>query len=419
MQSIRLTNLLLAAEKSGLAAFEMTITNGEARIHEFTSGFLSLTNTLANSFTVQDIEDTISKKLATNQITTVLTLEGEYQSDSEEANQWSCTLTPICDEKVLDRSGLEDSLGEPSSRLSFLGIFSTQQMQQISKDQTFRSIAENAPDLIVRLDTNLRYLFVNKAVERATGWSSDRIIGKNSQELGISKKLVSYWSNVYKRVLDTGQPGSKEFDYVTPFGLRSFLSTIVPEYDENGKIKTLLSVSRDITSRKELERELIILAQTDPLTGLLNRRQFINECNEELTRAKRYNSEFSLILVDIDNFKQVNDLHGHAKGDEILIQIGQLLKLALRENDAVGRLGGDEFCLLLINSNIKEAEAIAERVRQSVLCMPDVESGLLPISASIGITQWQTDDTTISSIIQRADRLMYSAKNKGKNAIAR
>jgi diguanylate cyclase (GGDEF)-like protein/PAS domain S-box-containing protein len=260
-----------------------------------------------------------------------------------------------------------ENVEEPLSQQSFWGIFSTAQMLEVSKDQTFRSIAENSPDVILRLDTNLRYLYVNKATERVTGWSADRIIGNTNQELGIARNLVKKWTAVYKAVLETGQPGTKEFDFPTPLGVRSFLSNVVPEYDDNGRIKSLLSVARDITPRKQLERELLILAQTDPLTGLLNRRQFMSECNNELTRAKRYHTEFSIILVDIDNFKQVNDQFGHAKGDEILVLIGALLQQALRENDAVGRLGGDEFCLLLINSSKAEAKAIAERVRQSIL----------------------------------------------------
>jgi diguanylate cyclase (GGDEF)-like protein len=143
----------------------------------------------------------------------------------------------------------------------------------------------------------------------------------------------------------------------------------------------------------------------------------MQECNDELTRAKRYRSEFSIIIVDIDNFKQVNDQFGHAKGDEILILVGVLLKQALRENDAVGRLGGDEFCLLLINSTRDEACAIAERVRLSILDIPEVKNGKLPISASVGLAQWSPEDNSISSIIQRADRFMYQAKEQGKNSV--
>jgi diguanylate cyclase (GGDEF)-like protein/PAS domain S-box-containing protein len=417
MQSILLTNLLLAAEKSGIAAFELTISNGEARIHEFTSGFLALINTLANNFDIRSIEQAISAKLSTNQITTVLTVSDYYQTDQKQAKQWTCTLTPISDPQRTSQNGLFDNLSEPPTQQSFWGIFSTEQMQAISKDQTFRSIAENSPDVILRLDTNLRYLYVNQAAERATGWSADRIIGNTNQELGIPKNLSTKWSAVYRKVFETGQPGTKEFDFPTPLGTRSFLSHVVPEYDENGRIKTILSVARDITARKALERELLVLAQTDPLTGLLNRRQFMQECNDELTRAKRYHNEFSIIIVDIDNFKQVNDQFGHAKGDEILILIAELLKQALRENDAVGRLGGDEFCLLLINSSKDEARAIAERVRQSILDIPEVKNGKLPISASVGLAQWSPADDSISTIIQRADRFMYKAKEQGKNAV--
>jgi len=165
--------------------------------------------------------------------------------------------------------------------------------------------------------------------------------------------------------------------------------------------------------------ELKVLATTDELTQIYNRRAFMEVSNNELDRAQRYNSCFSFIILDIDHFKNINDSYGHIAGDLVLKHISNTIKKLLRNSDCFGRLGGEEFGVLLPNSDISVAKMIAERIRitieQQIIKTDDNTD--IQITASQGVSQFSKQDKDMGSIIARADVLLYLAKNQGRNKV--
>ncbi len=161
------------------------------------------------------------------------------------------------------------------------------------------------------------------------------------------------------------------------------------------------------------------LATIDPLTTLMNRRAFLETMSTELARTDRHGHPLSVMLLDVDHFKQVNDRFGHSTGDAVLATTGRLLKGFARKGDLVGRWGGEEFLVLLYNSDADGARVAGERLRAAIEKMSvfDPEARPLPITASIGLATWRRGDTP-DALIDRADRAMYDAKAGGRNRVA-
>ncbi len=161
------------------------------------------------------------------------------------------------------------------------------------------------------------------------------------------------------------------------------------------------------------EREL---ARTDDLTGLLNRRSFMEAANQEIGRARRFRHPFTVAYMDVDNFKEVNDRHGHSTGDAVLRAVGHAIRANLREIDVIARLGGDEFVILMPETDDAAAQAVVARVRQNIANV--IEHGRWPISFSIGVVTWTTPPRTVDYMLKHADATMYAVKNNGKNRVA-
>jgi len=177
----------------------------------------------------------------------------------------------------------------------------------------------------------------------------------------------------------------------------------------------LLRTIRYSLERKRLEQQLVHLASHDPLTGLLNRRPFEEAVVRAIARANR-GTPSALLLLDVDNFKLVNDTLGHAAGDDVLVRIGQLVQKQLRTEDVLARLGGDEFAALLEGADMREAEIVAERVRRAVEDYPfsfDLETSP---TLSMGLAEIDGKQET-RTLVNRADAAMYEAKNQGRNRI--
>ncbi len=174
-------------------------------------------------------------------------------------------------------------------------------------------------------------------------------------------------------------------------------------------------VDRQVAYEIAIERERQ-LARTDALTGLNNRRHFVDLAEHELVSARRYHRPISLCLFDIDHFKQVNDRWGHSLGDEILKHVADIARAHLREADVLGRYGGEEFAVLLPDNGAQPARVVAERIRQTI-ADHDIETGTGPIrvTISLGIAELGPAEDTLSALIHRADQAMYAAKRAGRN----
>ncbi len=169
----------------------------------------------------------------------------------------------------------------------------------------------------------------------------------------------------------------------------------------------------------ELRDELEMLASTDGLTGILNRRVLFEEAEKEVSRAKRYEQHFAVLMIDIDDFKSINDTYGHHYGDEVINNLVKIVKKLIRQTDYFGRIGGEEFAIILIETRIKNAEKIAERIRKSTegTKILNENSQSISFTISIGVTEFGLEDRYFSDVLHRSDRAMYRAKKSGKNKV--
>jgi len=195
----------------------------------------------------------------------------------------------------------------------------------------------------------------------------------------------------------------------------------VKETQQNSEIYRLKNVelTREIEERKKIQAELERIITLDPLTSLFNRRHFFELTQNELDRSRRYNRPISIIMLDIDHFKQVNDRFGHLVGDRVIVEVAQRVKKALRRIDLACRYGGEEFAILLPETNIRQAEMVANRLWQLVTKQPTVSGELkLKITVSVGVATYQLKGLiTVDTLLDRADQAMYQAKQAGRNQV--
>jgi len=219
-----------------------------------------------------------------------------------------------------------------------------------------------------------------------------------------------------KKTLENGVTSNNEASFHTAAGKEIWINYQIVRFSRK-HIPHLLFLLRDITERKRMEEELRTLAFTDSLTGVNNRRRFFELANKELERSKRTNRPFCCLSLDIDHFKTINDSHGHDQGDIVLKRLGDLSLEELRTNDVFGRIGGEEFSALLVETDMETSLLVAERLRKRVE-RQSIPTGAAPITftISIGVSRWQPGDS-IDTIMQRADKALYTAKHLGRNRV--
>lgn len=174
----------------------------------------------------------------------------------------------------------------------------------------------------------------------------------------------------------------------------------------------------NILKLQAANRKLVLLASTDPLTGAYNRRHFLEAGNSELHRSRRYKTPFTALMLDIDHFKAVNDTYGHAIGDEALKRTVSVIQEALRTEDTLGRIGGEEFAVIFPQTDKAGAILVAERIRLSIESIV-IPTPVKPLSftMSIGVTENTDDDHNIEETLKRADFALYQAKKNGRNQV--
>jgi diguanylate cyclase (GGDEF)-like protein len=190
------------------------------------------------------------------------------------------------------------------------------------------------------------------------------------------------------------------------------LRTLEHRLDKIGAISDCYQAQLKATSERLEEA-----AHTDLLTGLSNRRDILERLQGELTRSQRTRKRFSVLIADIDHFKVVNDTHGHLVGDRVLADVADRLRMSLRASDVCARWGGEEFLVLLPNTDLPRAAILAERLRQSINVHPFTGHGYsLALTISLGGTTWQGEHD-LDSLMQRADTMLYEAKVQGRDRV--
>jgi diguanylate cyclase (GGDEF)-like protein/PAS domain S-box-containing protein len=295
-------------------------------------------------------------------------------------------------------------------------------MDTYFQNECYRLIFENSFDAVFLTGTDGSIFKANRAACTLFGKTEDEIIRYGlSGIIGIDdRRLLQLLSQLEQN----GQIRT-ELTFITRNG-RSFPADVTARmfHDDRGRAWSVTSV-RDITQLKQSEQELINLqretaynATYDYLTGALNRRAFIDKLNQEMNRACRDRMPMSLILMDVDSFKEINDKNGHLTGDQVLRQIAQCLSAHLRSYDVLGRYGGDEFILCLPNTAFDQAAVIAERLRSHIEHAEiKSQSSSIKVTASLGVAcHYYTSSNDINELISKVDGNMYRAKAR-KNCV--
>jgi diguanylate cyclase (GGDEF)-like protein/PAS domain S-box-containing protein len=291
----------------------------------------------------------------------------------------------------------------------------------IRSERDFRTLADNAPVNIARYDRDGHLIYANPKLtdnlKDLIDQCMDKRLDKHSQQ-PCAKPL----QKMIDQTISTGEENSIEALFSTSDGGEVVHHiSMVAERDESGSIVGVLATGLDISERKKLYKELERQARLDFLTGLLNRRYFFELAKMELLRLQRYGGELSLIMFDIDRFKEINDTHGHKVGDLVLQKIAQVSRETIREVDIIARLGGEEFVMLLPNTNKIQAVEAAERLRLALAngAMTLKNGKPLYFTASFGVVTMNKDSEarSIDELLIRADRAMYRAKKNGRNRI--
>ncbi len=201
--------------------------------------------------------------------------------------------------------------------------------------------------------------------------------------------------------------------------------TLMPIKNDAGDVENVCIILFDVTDaaiyrtmHQAAMKKLEMVSRVDGLTQLFNRSHWQSRLAEEFSRAGRYQAPLSLVMFDLDHFKSVNDTHGHLGGDAVLVQVSGLIKAALRDSDIAGRYGGEEFGIVLPNTNAEGARVVAERLRNTIQATPvSFDKILIPVTASIGISEFSLQLKDAEEFIANADAALYQAKESGRNRV--
>lgn len=226
---------------------------------------------------------------------------------------------------------------------------------------------------------------------------------------------------VFRECFSSGGPSSVEYRRRTKEGDWVWIHSVgkIAAWGPQGQPFRLIGIHTDVTERKLLALELERQAHVDYLTGVSNRGRFVEQAEQELNRAIRYGSDLSIFMMDIDFFKKINDAHGHKIGDAVLKKLTEICRETLRSVDIIGRVGGEEFAILLPETDMDVATDVAERLREVIAGTPVSLDGdqSLHFTVSIGVTSLASRDDDMDVLLNKADKALYEAKNTGRNKV--
>ena len=281
---------------------------------------------------------------------------------------------------------------------------------------TTEGVIRAAPIGICITDAEGHFEMVNPAYCDFYGYREEELLGRHFT-LVVPEADRARMNGLHQRFIagDSDMEASHECEVQGRDGRpRSILAKAARIQDAQGGVKKVTFVV-DISERKAMEQRLEFLAHHDELTGLFNRRAGLDLLDEEIRRSRRYGSPLSVASCDLDHFKQVNDRHGHAVGDQALSDTATMMKETMRRHDHVIRLGGEEFLILLPGVTQEQASQAVERLRQRLATTPITAAGIY-LTLSAGIAQLDGNEAA-DALLERADRTLYGAKHKGRNRV--
>ena len=287
-------------------------------------------------------------------------------------------------------------------------------------EQRYRLLAENAWEIIwtASLDGTVNY--ISPAVERVRGFTPEEAMHQTVEETHppeSAARVIDFYRRLFAAI-EKGEEtsvfrGDQEY-YRKDGSIMEGELQVIPHVDTDGSVVEILGVTRDISERKAFEAELTRLAGTDAVTGVWNRRHGGSLLAADLDQARLDRRPLSVLMVDIDYFKPVNDIHGHQAGDRVLAETARRMLEAVRGTDVVTRWGGEEFVIMLRDCGLDEAMAIAEKIRTQIANTPFRHFGT--VTVSIGAAEVREDEG-LEPWLARADAALYEAKRSGRNAV--
>ncbi|CAM2157454.1 sensor domain-containing diguanylate cyclase [Paraburkholderia tropica] len=259
----------------------------------------------------------------------------------------------------------------------------------------------------------------NPSVERLTGFGETEVVGHMLSRFYANDEMVLHRSPEHIALTRDEGWHVEEFWCETKAGRRYWGQVLVAVLrEEEGEVSGYAVVLRDVTERKIHSDNLARLLTTDHLTGVTNRAHFFEVAESEVARAERHGRGLSLVMLDADHFKRINDTAGHQAGDEVLKRIAGEAKALLRRSDIVARLGGEEFVLLLPSTTAREAMVVAERLRIAVeRALIETASGQLKATISLGVASLGDTNPTLQDLLAATDHALYDAKQAGRNCV--
>ncbi len=282
-------------------------------------------------------------------------------------------------------------------------------------EQNYRRLFENMQDVYYRTNALGVVQDVGPAVRRVLGFEPEEIIGRTAESYypqSSDRDAFKAAIAAHGRVADFPGQMVRKDGQVIDISISSHAF-----FDADGQFAGIEGIYRDVTQRKNLERQLQHMASTDALTGTASRRAFLDRAEAAFHHAHAEGLPLTLLMLDLDHFKHINDSLGHLEGDRVLTHFAQVVHGLLRTDDTVGRLGGEEFAVLLPRTGESDGAAIADRILQHVRRMPlNGSDGLAGhITTSIGLAHLRTGDDNLTTLLGRADQALYQAKRLGRD----
>ncbi len=342
-------------------------------------------------------------------------------------------LTSYADENTLRRARISEAFGylmKPFEENSLapaieMAIFKHKLERALRESETrYRGLIETMPDAVFLTDLDFTVQVCNQQACSLLGIDTiGDLLGQNALDF-FSPEQQARLLQDSRDLLETGEGGTNEFLMFRKDGSEfpcEIKASLLP--DELGKPKGFIGIFRDITARKQLEKQaqdlyaqVENLARRDSLTNLYNHRYFYELAEAEFARTRRYHHPLALIIIDFDHFKAVNDTFGHMAGDQVLRQVSEIILENLRSVDIVGRIGGDEFLVLLPETSRDEALAVAGRLCAAFDDRPlAIGSQRIAVTASFGISIDSPQCADLIALVHQADLALYLAKNKGRD----
>nr|WP_217451119.1 diguanylate cyclase [Comamonas jiangduensis] len=325
------------------------------------------------------------------------------------------------------------SLQQQNRALQALVAERTRELQE--SQAFYRLLTEDAEDVHWQMDRDFIVTYISPADERLRGFQAAEVVGRPVFELLTEEAgaLVRHAINLSaKKALPAGPTSFRKFEIqqLCKDGSLVWGEVLVkPDLNAKGEVVGYHGITRNVTERKRLEEQVRQLAFHDTLTQLANRRLLLEHLDQAMRESKRSHYYGAVIYLDLDNFKPLNDTHGHGMGDLLLIEVGSRLKGCVRGADTVARIGGDEFVVLLRTLSQQQDEAhvqaisVAEKIRARLAeryvlqPTPAVSTIEHACTCSIGVALFRGCDETLDSLMERADQAMYQAKENGRNRV--